>query len=185
MDILITADEYARAPRLVREWIDATISAQLGLARNDGLGGNGLEQLVALSAEQAAALLEEIRNDYVACQVFFELGRSGADEGTEPDGWHRLPLLDIMHHTRLADPSQVLAVLERISEAFRLVGDEDAPLFAIDQASNLRLRRQTQRSIQALWRRIVAEQYAELADAHPQGPSVPLAARPLPGGLDV
>lgn len=183
MDILITAEEYARAPRLVREWIEATISSQLGLARGDGSGSDGLDQLVALSAEQAAALLEEICNDHVACQVFFELGRNGAEDNSEPEGWHRLPVLDIMHHTRLTDPSQVLAVLERISGAFRLLGDGDAPLFAIDQAGNLHLRRRTQQSIQSLWRRIVAEQYSELTDAHPKGPSVPLSARPLPGGL--
>lgn len=183
MDIIITAEELAGAPRFVREWIGSLSASQLRLGESDGAAAQAAPKLADLSEDQAGALLEEIRSDHVACQVLFELGRDRPDGQAEPEGLRRVAIADLLHHTRLTDATQLIAVLKRIGAAFRVVGGGDEPLFAVDEAGYLYVSRSTRENIQLLWRRIITGSVLGAEDTQARWPLEPVSALPAaPGG---
>jgi hypothetical protein len=87
--------------------------------------------------------------------VFFELGREGANVETE--GLVVFRLADILRHTRLQTFEQVIACLDTISQAARrLPGHADGAFYGLDDRGHCLISVQTQRSIVHVWQQIIA-----------------------------
>lgn len=185
VDLVISAAQIKSAPHEVKEWIRATILDELALESEPG---HGLENrtgaaLAECSLEEASLVLEQIRDDYIACQVFFELGRDSLREQTVPPELHRIAIANILRHIRLGDPKHLGTCLNRIGEAFQAVRhDPNATLFALDRAGGLYVHDTTKASIEALWQALVTSRMLSTSElpgmTAPAGPTVPLAARP-------
>ena len=141
--------------------------------------------LAECSFDEANLILQQIRDDYIACQVFFELSRDDLREHLGPPDLHRSPIAHILSHTRLSNPKHFSIYLNRINEAFQAVRqDSSAVLFASDRAGGLYVHNTTRRNIKALWQALVTSRMPSSSEipgmAMPVGPAVPLTARPLP-----
>jgi hypothetical protein len=172
----LTSEQIRSAPPEVRRWIEREVITSFGQQPQPAEDSkpNG-EHLAACSIEEAAAILSQIQGVLPAVNVFFELGRQGAIFG-QPN-IEAFRLLDIAHHTRLPDVTQVVACLNIISEAFgRVCADATARLCGLDSEGRCFIALQTQQNILRLWQQVVANQ--QLTS---QGESE-LAAAPQPGG---
>lgn len=179
VDFLITAEDLRAAPQPVREWLAAQLFAAPDSAASAPVQSTEQHQttLAALSTDEATRMLEVLRSDYLACQVFFELGREGGDYALQRPAAHRLALADIIRHTRLADLDHLAACLDSITAAFREVRDDPAAmLFAVDQRGGLYVHEGTRKAIKSLWQAIVTTQLSDIPHSHtiPDGPSMPL-----------
>jgi hypothetical protein len=131
------------------------------------------QTLAKCSAIEATSILERIRSDYLACQVFFELGREEVLGQTRFSELHRVSIQNIMHHVRLGDIQHLAACLEKINEAFRAVrADPEALLFAFDGVGGCYIDRVTQQSILAVWESLVTARSApgQFETGMPVGP---------------
>jgi hypothetical protein len=179
--LVLTAEQIRSAPSEVRQWLKAVLEAELGWDLVEHGPEAARFRLAACSLEEAAGILERIRNDYVTAQVFFELGREGAPAGAHFGDLCRLTFLDMARHTRVGNFQQLAACLETIAAAFRDVkGDPGAILFAFDQRGGLYLHQATHQSIARLWQQLVAPEGSPSASAGPGSsmPMPPLAASP-------
>ncbi|MDR3472076.1 MAG: hypothetical protein P4M09_10345 [Devosia sp.] len=182
VDLVIKAEDLRAAPQQVREWLAAQLLDNLNIAAvPSGSETRQEPTLAALTTEEAARMLELLRSDYLASQVFFELGRDAPDYALQRPAAHRIALADIVRHTRLGDLDHLAACLDSISAAFRQVHpDPSAMLFAFDQSGGLYVHESTRKSIKALWRAIVTSGGtgdALAASTVPAGPTVPLPDR--------
>jgi len=170
--LVLTADQIRSAPPEVRQWVRNLLAAELELAiEPDGHGAVAAPRALAeCSVDEAALILQQIQNDYLTCQVFFELGREDAAGKVRPEPVRRTSLAEIMHHTKLSDVEHLVACLDEIRRAFHETGgNPEAALFAFDQQGNCYVHETTRRSIRALWQALVASR---------AGPSAPVAVRP-------
>jgi hypothetical protein len=184
-DIVLKSEQIRGAPREVKEWIAALLAAELGLGAEPAAEPREPQHvaLAECSAEEAGQLLELIRDDYVACQVLFELSRDapGDRPGTAPV--HRVAFADIMRHARLDHPDQLVQCLDHIARAFQEVrGDASVMLFALDRAGGVHVHETTRRSIRALWQVLVTSRLLDGANlpsmASGGDGAVPLGSRP-------
>jgi hypothetical protein len=167
----------------VREWIKSILLVELSLAPGPEHGQSEMREatLAECTVAEAGLVLEQIRDDYLASQVFFELGRDNLREKTELPGLHRISVAEILRHTRLGDPQHLAACLERIGAAFQTVRhDPAAILFAFDQVGNLYVHDATRRSIKQLWQTLVTSRLGNAPElsgiATPKGPVTPIDA---------
>jgi len=110
--------------------------------------------LDALSEEEAAAILAQVRGLLPAVNVFFDFARSGVAFGHPPAV--ALRLIDIPHQTKLRNIGQVLACLEAINEAFvPLRGTASVRSCGFDNERHCFEALQTQASIAALWQDVI------------------------------
>lgn len=175
MDILISAADLEKAPRPVRDWLVNLLARQLTVPPAPDAAASGALDLAEISPRDAAILFDRLRTDYFACQVLLEFGRDNPVQQPEPPGIHRLAVADVLHHLRLGSPDQLIAALNRIATLWgEIAPSAAAALFALDEAGNLYVSRATQASLRALWHQLVTERYADLVDANPSGPSVPI-----------
>jgi hypothetical protein len=184
VDFVITAEELRSAPQQVREWLAAQLLGAVGGAAMPPAAEARQEPtLAAITPEEAAGMLELLRNDYLSSQVFFELGRDASDYALQRPAAHRIALADIVRHTRLGDLDHLAACLDAIAAAFRQVHpDPAAMLFAFDQSGGLYVHESTRKSIKSLWRAIVTSEAPAVTPSAftvPAGPSVPLPHRPV------
>ena len=157
--ITLTTDQIRNAPAQVRQWIEHEVIAALGLAADAPPAVEHPQgaHLVACTAEDAAAVLAEIKALMPAFNVFFEFARPGISFGQPPVMAFRL--IDILHHTRLQDIGQVIECLEAINEAFaRVRRDPSAKFGGFDNQGHCLIRPETQQSVAALWQSILAAQ---------------------------
>jgi hypothetical protein len=185
VDLVLKAEQVRSAPREVKDWIGMILMEELALesgpVHRDEHAGE--PKLAECSPEEAGLVLEQIRDDYLACQVFFELCRDTTRARAEGSELHRIAIQDILRHTRLGDAQHLAACLDRISEAFQAVRrDPDAALFAFDRTGGLYVHETTRRSIKALWQALVMSRLPSASElpgmAAPAGPAVPVEARP-------
>jgi hypothetical protein len=167
--ITLTADQIRNAPPQVRQWIEHEVMAGLGLAA-DALVAPSQAQpaqtahLVGCSVEEVEAILARIQGMLPAVNVLFEFSRPAISYGTPPVMAFRL--LDIMHHTRLANIEQVTTCLGLINQALtELRKDPTARFCAFDHVGHCLIPPETQQSIAALWRRIAERQADGLESA--------------------
>jgi hypothetical protein len=178
--LVLTPEQVRSAPPEVREWIKGLVEAELAGEFAHPRCESGAT-LAACSRDEAAAILERIRGDYLASQVFFELGRDSPPEMPQPPQLHRIAIVDIMRHTRLANLDQLSAYLAAIQETFRAVrNDPAAALFAFDQRGGCYTHETTHQSIKRLWLDLVMNQMPAMAVAGPPGDP---AAAPVAAGL--
>jgi hypothetical protein len=174
--ITLTSEQIRNAPPEVRRWIEREVVSSLGQPSQpaDGSRPHG-EHLAACSEEEAAAILSQIQGVLPAVNVFFELGRQGAIFG-QPN-IEAFRLLDIAHHTRLPDVTQVVACLDIINQAFsNACGDATAKFCGFDREGHCFIALETQQNILRLWQKVIASHELAL-DGQEQ-----LAATPEHGG---
>jgi hypothetical protein len=184
VDLVLTADQIRSAPVPVREWVRNLLAAELDLpVRPIEPREDTARTLAECTVDEAARILEHIQSDYLACQVFFELGRDVGPGRAPSASVHRTSLEEIMHHVRLTDVQHLATCLDEISQAFRRVRNDDAViLFAFDQQGGCYVHEMTRRSIRALWQVLVTSRLGGSAPAvgpvMPAGP--PLASEAVP-----
>ena len=169
--ITLTSEQIRTAPPDVRRWIEREVMASLGQQSQPADEPRG-EHLAVCSAAQAEAVLAQIQGVLPVVNVFFELGRQGAIFG-QPNV-EAFRLLDIAHHTRLADVTQVVACLDIINQAFsNACGDATAQFCALDREGHCFIALETQQNILAA----LAESDRQAAACARRGPRFCPAAR--------
>ena len=75
--LVLGAEQTRSAPREVNEWIWSFVLAELALAPGPERGQDEMAEvaLAERTVEEAGLVLEHIRDDYLAAQVFLEIGR--------------------------------------------------------------------------------------------------------------
>jgi len=96
--ITLSSEQIRTAPAEVRRWIEAEVSASLGLPAPAVAKKPQQGQLAACSAEEVAAILAQVQGVLPVVNVLFEFGRRGAVIG--PSRVEAFRLLDIAQHTR-------------------------------------------------------------------------------------
>jgi len=92
--------------------------------------------------------------------AFFELGREAASVAVH--GLRAFRIADILRHTRLQSPDQVIQCLNVLTQALRRTrGDAAAEFFALDDQGHCLVAEATMRSVLRLWQEIVAQRGAE------------------------
>lgn len=155
--ITLTTDQIRNAPAEVRRWIEHEVIASLGLVADAPAAAAHPQatHLHACTAEDAAAVLADIKGLMPAFNVFFEFARPGISYGQPPVMAFRL--IDILYHTRLADIGQVIECLEAINQALaRVRGDASARFCDFDNQGHCLIAPQTQHSVATLWQGILA-----------------------------
>ena len=163
--ITLTTDQIRNAPMPVRQWIEQQVIASLGLATEAPAAEHPqAAHLVGCTTEEAAAVLAEIKGLMPAFNVFFEFARPGISFGEPPVMAFRL--IDMLYHTRLEDVGQVVECLEAINAAFAHVrSDAGAKFCGFDNQGHCLIAPETQQSVAALWRSILASQKEWRGDA--------------------
>lgn len=152
--LVLTPEQVKSAPPEVRAWLHAMLEAEYG-GPDLRSGQDEDARLAALEPEEAAAMLDRIRSDFLSTQVFFEFGREPSAAAQLPPHLHRVAIPDILRHTQIGDVQHLAACLDAITAAFRAVrGDPDAALFAFDQGGGCYVHVATRQSIQAVWRQL-------------------------------
>ncbi len=172
--ITLTSEQIRTAPPEVRRWIEREVMTSLGQPPQSADDSKPHAAHLAICGEQeAAAILSQIQGVLPAVNVFFELGRQGAIFG-QPNIEAYL-LLDIAHHARLPDVSQVAACLDLINQAFSNVcGDETAKFCGLDREGHCFIALETQQNILRLWQKVIASQQFGLGGER-EAASTPIA----------
>lgn len=172
--ITLTSEQIRTAPPEVRRWIEREVMASLGQQSQPAEEPRG-EHLAVCSAAQAEAVLAQIRGVLPVVNVFFELGRQGAIFG-QPNV-EAFRLLDIAHHTRLPDATEVVACLDIINQAFcNACGDVTARFCALDREGHCFIALETQQNILRLWQKMITRQQLGLEEDPASVPQSPEAA---------
>jgi hypothetical protein len=180
--LVLTPEQVNSAPPEVRAWLHSLLETEYGGPELRQAGRDGTGNLAAMETEEAVAVLDRIRGDFLACQVFFEFGREASHTAHLPPQLHRVAVPDVMRHTQIADIQHLAACFDTISAAFRDVrGDPEASLIGFDQNGGCYVHATTRRSIQAVWRQMSRPGEAATPDAGPSpfGPS-PSGSSPVP-----
>ena len=160
--ITLTSEQIRTAPPEVRRWIEREVMASLGQQSQPAEEPHG-EHLAVCSAAQAEAVLAQIQGVLPVVNVFFELGRQGAIFG-QPNV-EAFRLLDIAHHTRLPDATQVVSCLDIINQAFsNACGDATARFCALDREGHCFIALETQQNILRLWQKLITRQQLGLEE---------------------
>ncbi|MGZ3288474.1 MAG: hypothetical protein ACXU87_10585 [Xanthobacteraceae bacterium] len=154
--ITLSPEQIRAAPPEVRRWLEHELAVSLGLNPPAlPITQPTSPHLAACTPEEAAQVLSLIQGMLPVVHVFFELGREGA---APSEGIEAFRLADIMRHTRLEVPDQVLACLEVLDQAVQRVrNDPSATFHAVDERGYCLVAAQTQRSIRAIWQQLVAQ----------------------------
>jgi hypothetical protein len=177
--LVLSADQLRSAPEEVKNWLRGLLQRELLLGGEAEIAPS--QMLAECSPDEAALVLRQIHNDYLACQVFFELGREDPVETARRSVLHRTSVDEIMHHVPVGDVQHLVACLEEISNAFGLVRrDPEAKLLAIDERGGCYVHQTTRRSIKGLWEALVTARLQETPASFPTmlpaGPTMPLNA---------
>ena len=156
--ITLTTDQIRSAPKEVRQWIEHQVIAGLGLAAEAPASVPAqATHLAALSEEEAAAVLAQVRGMLPATNLFFEFARPGVSFGQPPVITYRL--IDILNHTRLQNIGQVMTCLEALDNAVaQLRGQPSVRFCGFDNEGHCFIAPETQRAIAALWHDVIASQ---------------------------
>jgi len=173
--IMLSPEQIQQAPPEVRRWLEQQITGTLGLYRAEPAFQAPSRHLVGCNLEEARGILSLIQGFLPVVSVFFELGREPVAASAQ--GVRALWLDDMLRHTHLQTPEQIVACLEAINEALQRVRAEPgAALTALDGAGHCLVAHATAQSVQALWREAVTAQdlaRAETAAAPETGRRAP------------
>lgn len=156
--ITLSLEQIRAAPPEVRRWIEKELASSLGLlAQVERQSHPARSELAACSREEALGIFELIKDDYLACQVFFELGRGAEDNGSSHP-LHALSIAEIMRHTRIHS-GELQRSLTVINQALRQVRrDPNVSLIGFDEEGHCYVHQETHRNIGQLWQEFVASQ---------------------------
>jgi hypothetical protein len=143
--VYLTAEQVHAAPPEVRRWL-----ASLPAARADGGGGT-----VVCNEAEITALLEQLREDELGCQLVFELGCAGIDPNSGKHWPRAVAISEIVRHTDIENGARVLDCVARVNAVLtRMRRDINAQLCVLDD-DHLCLDRRTQEAIYNVWRRLI------------------------------
>ena len=154
--ITLSQEQIRGAPPEVRRWLEKEIATSLGLPSGmEPIAHAEPPHLIACRSDQVRNVFSLIQGMLPVADVFFELGR---DAGRLlPNGLHSFGLLDMLSHSRLTTPEQLLRCLEVIDAAMREVGgDPRATLYALDGRANCIVAEATHQNIRQLWQEVVS-----------------------------
>ena len=158
--LALSAEEIRNAPPAVRHWLEQEIVRTLGLQP---------AHLVGCNVEEARDMLGLVQGMLPVVSVFLELGR---DAGSVPvHGMRAFRIADILRHTKLHAPDQVIECLDVLGQALRRVrGDAEAGFYVLDSQGHCLVAETTMRSILRLSQEIVAQRGLREAEAvEPRG----------------
>lgn len=155
--LTLSVEEIHAAPPEVRRWLEQEIVRTLGLhLLQEPVAQAAMPPLVGCNAEEARDILSLVQGVLPVVSVFFELGREAASVPVH--GMRAFSIADILRHSRLHAPAQVVECLDVLTDALRRVrGDAEAGLYALDNQGHCLVAETTMRSILRLWQEIVAQ----------------------------
>jgi hypothetical protein len=167
--ITLSVDEIKAAPPEVRRWLELQMMRALGVPPTPAAAG--APALVGCNAEEARDMLALVQGMLPVVSVFFELGREAASVAVH--GLRAFRVADILRHTRLQSPDQVVQCLDVLTQALRRVrGEPGAAFFALDDQGHCLVAEATMRSVLRLWQEIVAQRGLPAgADGEPGPPA--------------
>ncbi len=178
----LSPEQIRQAPPDVRRWLEQQIAGALGLGRPEPELRMPQRHLVACTVEEARGILSLLQGMLPAVGVLFELGREPAAASAQ--GLRALRLDEMLRHSRLQTPGQLISALEAIDEALQRVrGEPGVALTALDGAGHCLVAETTARSIMTLWQEIVAAHGAARGDAMPTPMPMPAGPRPAPAAF--
>jgi hypothetical protein len=156
--ITLSMDDIRSAPPEVRRWLEHEIARALGLQAAPAPAQ--ASSLVGCNVEEARDILALVQGMLPVVSVFFELGREAASVAVH--GLRAFRVADILRHTRLQSPDQVIQCLNVLTQALRRTrGDAAAEFFALDDQGHCLVAEATMRSVLRLWQEIVAQRGPE------------------------
>jgi hypothetical protein len=159
-DIVLTAEQVAAAPDEVQRWLrslfggDEQLNGGFILERN-GFASSG-DGLAICDAAEIERLLRALDNDFIACQVLFQLGCDFYNPQTGEHRGHVIEITDFINHTDVNDAAQLLCCLDVINIKLReLRGDRDATVYHRDGHGGVHVHARTQQTIYQIWRQLL------------------------------
>ncbi|MDQ0391145.1 hypothetical protein [Labrys monachus] len=158
--ITLTPEQIRSSPPEVRQWLEREIALSLGLPSAAEAVPQAARHLVACTVDEAGAIYMAIRGMLPVANVFFELGRKGANIGQNGVEAHQAA--EMLRYARLQGPDQLAACLQVIDNVVRqLRNDPAAVLCAIDPRGYCIVASQTQQSIANVWMQLLAGRSAD------------------------
>lgn len=181
--LTLSAEQIRAAPAEVRRWLEQEIMRTLGLQPRHELAAHAAATaLVGCNVEEAQEILSLVQGMLPVVSVFFELGR---EAGSVPvHSMRAFRLADILRHSRLHTPQQVIECLDVLSQALRRIREDgEAALYALDEQGHCLVAESTMHSILRLWQEIVAQRALQAGEqaapvAQPQPPPAAQADAP-------
>lgn len=159
-EFVLTADQVAAAPPEVQRWLrglfdrDERLNSGFILERN-GFASSG-DGLAICDAAEVKRLLRALADDFVACQVLFQLGCDFYNPQTGEHRGHVIEITDFINHTDVEDASQLHRCLDIVNSKLReLRGDRDATIYHRDGHGGVHVHARTQHTIYQFWRRLL------------------------------
>lgn len=159
-DIVLSPEQIANAPAGVRQWLASLCGDDERLDRGFILDHNGTltsgDGLAICGAIEIKSLLHMLSDDFLACQVLFELGCEYHSPTTGEHRGHVIQLTDFLHHTDAKNVFEILRCLDAINGALQtLRRDPYATMYRPDGKGGFRVEASTQRVIYQLWKRLL------------------------------
>ena len=152
--ITLSMDEIRAAPPEVRRWLQQEIVRAIGAA--PASPPQPAINLVGCNVDEVREMLALVQSMLPVVGVFFELGREATS--VPAHGMRAFRIADILSHTRLHTPDQVLECLNVLTQALQRVrGDAQAMFHVLDDQGHCLVAETTMHSILKLWQEIVAE----------------------------
>ena len=159
-NIVLTPEQVAFAPDEVRQWLSTQCGHSAGFEHEFILERNGAatsgDGLAICTALEIKNLLHMLSDDFLSCQILFELGCEYYNPTTAEHRGHVIRLNDFLHHTDARDILEVHQCLDTINAALqRLRHDPDTTIYRPDECAGFHVHEQTQHMIYQLWRRLL------------------------------
>ncbi|HEX3404386.1 MAG TPA: hypothetical protein VHT74_29090 [Acetobacteraceae bacterium] len=162
--VTLSVEEIRAAPIEVRRWLEHEVLRAFGVAPEPA--AQPAVTLVGCNIDEVRDMLALVQDKLPVVSVFFELGREATSSAAH--GMRAFRVADILSHTRLHTPDQVIECLAALTRALRQVrGDADAVFHVMDNQGHCLVAETTMRSILKLWQEIVAQRALQGEIAQP------------------
>ena len=175
-NIVLTPEQIAAAPFEVRRWLQRILGGDSSRDRRFILERDGVcvssDGLAICSLREITSLLHKLKDDFLSCQILFQLGCEFYNPITAEHRRHVVQLNDFLHHTDAQNIFDVDRCLKAINSALREVRrDPDAVICHCNDHAGFEVHETTQHNIYRLWRRLVRlppprQEIASTADSH-------------------
>ena len=143
--LFLTPEQIREAPAEVRRWL-ATLSTPAAAP---------VRAPVSCTEADIAALLEQLKEDELGCQLVFELGCAAVDPSSGQPLQRAIAISEVVRHTDIENGARVLDCVSRINAVLRGIRrDVNAQLCVLEEG-RLRLDPRTQQAIFKVWRGLV------------------------------
>ena len=153
--LTFSLEQLRSAPPEVRRWVEHEIGAALGALGRLEHDPSQIHTpaLAACTPEEALQMFDQLKENFLLAQVFFELARE-TPVGRVAPPLHALNLADLLRHTRLSDGDRLADCFTAINQIFQTVrNDSEAALFGFDQHGHVYIHESTHYSMRRAWAR--------------------------------